>query len=133
MIRIKDARPVTTGLFVTSDRTDENYRKGGIIMTDVTGYCPYQTVFRVGPFVKDVKEGQIVKLNLSRYVKMKYSEDDLRSEMPTKNDIKAFVPTVEIDGKEYLHIQESDVVLVVTDWEDVDEPKIEVMTPTIIM
>lgn len=133
MLRIKEARPVTAGLFVTSDSVDEKYSKGGIIMVDESGYKPYQKVFRTGPFVNDVKEGDMVKISFARYRRAKYGEDDIRSEMPTKNEVKYFIPTVEINGVEYLHIQESDVVMVITDWDEVeDTPKIEVVAPKIV-
>ena len=134
MIKIKDARPLYTGLFVTSDRYDDGDFGSGIVAYGESGDIkPYQKVFRVGPYVKNVKEGDYVKINFARYIKRKYTEDDLRSEMPTKNDVQLFIPEVEIDGVKYFHIDENDAVMVITDWEEVEIPKIQVMTPKIIL
>lgn len=133
MLKIKDARPLYTGIFVTKNEyTDEDF-KNGIVTYNEVGANPYQTVFRCGPFVKYVKEGDFVKINFARYIRKKFTEDDLRSEMPAKNDMRLFVPTVEINGETYWHIDENDILMVITDWEEIDTPKIEVMTPKIIL
>lgn len=135
MLKIKDARPTYTGLFITKDEyTEDDFTNGLVGVSDTIGLVkPYQKVFKIGPFVKNVKEGDLVKVNFSRYVRRKYTEDDLRSEMPTKNDVKLFVPEVEINGVTYYHIDENDVVMIIDDWEEVDTPKIQVMTPKIIL
>lgn len=134
MLKIKDARPVYTGLFVTSDEyTDKDFENGIVLYGDYGKVKPFQKVFKCGPYVKNVKEGDMVKINLGRYVRRKYGEDDLRSEMPTKNDVKLFIPDVEINGVKYYHIEENDVVMVIDDYEQVNTPQIEVMTPKIIM
>ena len=134
MLKIKSARPMYTGLFVTSDEyTDKDFESGIVMYGDTGSVKPYQKVFKVGPFVKNVKEGDMVKINFARYVRRKYNDDDLRSEMPTKNDVQLFIPPVEINGVKYYHIDENDVVMIIDDWEEVDTPKIEIMTPKIIM
>lgn len=134
MLKIKDARPLYTGLFITKDEyTDNDFENGIVLYGDAGKVKPYQRVFKIGPFVKNVKEGDFVKVNFGRYIRKKFTEDDLRSEMPTKNDVQLFVPEVEIDGVKYYHIDENDVVMVITDWEEVDTLKIQVMTPKIIM
>ena len=135
MLKIKDARPTYTGLFITKDEyTEDDFTNGLVGVSDTIGLIkPYQKVFKIGPFVKNVKEGDLVKVNFSRYVRRKYAEDDLRSEMPTKNDVSLFVPEVEINGVTYYHIDENDVVMIIDDWEEVDTPKIQILTPKIIL
>lgn len=133
MLKIKDARPLYTGLFITKDEyTDEDFASGVILYGDAGKIKPYQKVFKCGPYVKNVKEGDLVKVNFARYIRKKYSDDDLRSEMPTKNDVQLFVPEVEIDGVKYLHIDENDAVMVITDWEEVDTPKLTILESKII-
>lgn len=133
MLKIKDARPLYTGLFITKDEyTDDDFASGVILYGDAGKIKPYQKVFKCGPYVKNVKEGDLVKVNFARYIRKKYSDDDLRSDMPTKNDVQLFVPEVEIDGVKYLHIDENDAVMVITDWEEVDTPKLTILESKII-
>ena len=123
-IKIKDATPMLSQIFVTSDRyTEDETTDSGLIIGYKGDMKPYQKVFRIGPYTKLVKVGDIVKINFSRYIKYKYTDDDLRSEMPTKNEkIEKFV-YVELDGKKYLHVDESDVVMIVKegDYEEVED------------
>lgn len=124
MIKIKEAKPLYTGLFVTSDRFDEDQTDKGIIIHYKGEVSPYQKVYKVGPFVKNVNEGDYVKINFARYTKYKYGKDDIQSEMPVKNEKTVFVPEVEIDGVSYFHIEENDVLFVITDYEEVPNSKI---------
>ena len=120
MIKIKDARPLYTGLFVTSDTFKEDQTENGLIVYTKGEISPFQKVFRVGPYVKNVKEGDYVKINFGRYTKMKYGDDDLRSEMPVKNDKVVIIPDVIINGVRYFHIDENDAVMVINDCEEVE-------------
>lgn len=134
MLRINDARPLYTGLFITKDEyTDDDFANGVVLYGESGKVKPYQRVFRCGPYVKNVKEGDLIKVNFARYVRKKYSDEDLRSEMPTKNDIQLFIPEVEINGVKYLHVDENDVIMVITDWDEVETPNIHVMTSKIIL
>ena len=128
MLKIKDAKPLYTGLFVTADKYKEDEAdEYGIIKYFKGDLKEYQKVFRVGPYVKNVKEGDYVKINFGRYTKYKYSENDLRSEMPTKNEKIVVIPDVTINGEKYLHIDENDAIMVITDSEEVDMPGIELL------
>ena len=64
-----------------------------------------------------------MKINLGRYIKYKYTEDDLRNDMPTKNEKQERFIYVDIDGKKYLHIDESDVVMIIneSDYEEIED------------
>ena len=131
MIKINDAKPVYNGVFVTSERFKEDQIENGLIVYYKGEINPFQKVFRVGPFVKNIKEGDYVKINFARYTKYKYGEDDIHSELPVKNEKRVFIPEVRIGGESYFHIEENDIVMVVTDWEETEN--IPVIAPTIII
>ena len=66
-IKIKNATPMLSQIFVTCDRYQEDETNdAGVIIAKKGVMKPYQKVFRIGPYTKLVKEGDIVKLSYAR-------------------------------------------------------------------
>ena len=126
MIRIKDATPTSTGIFVTAEKFTEDQTDNGLIVYQKGDIKPFQKVFRVGPHVNMVKEGDFIKINFARYTKYKYSQDDLRSDMPVQNDKIVAVPEITINGVKYFHIEQNDAVMIIKeeDYEEVPEENV---------
>ena len=138
MLKIKDAYPLYSGLFVTSDRYEnDEFNEHGVIIAQHGEIKPYQKVVKTGPLVRNVKVGDMVKINLGKYAKWMYDKNSLKNDLPearTNTIVDYIIPTVFINGEKYYHIDENDAMMVITDWEEVDEePKILQLESKIIL
>lgn len=74
MLQVKSIRPVYTRLITTANRYTESQKNGVLLdASKLEGrYKEYQTVVKVGSSVREVKEGEVVLIDPSRYMKRKY-------------------------------------------------------------
>lgn len=84
-----------------------------------------QRVLGAGPAVKDVKEGDMVKIDLSRYVKVRHekrqlSRDERFSDVDTEDvATQYYEPKVEtVGGERVLLLYERDVDFIVEEYEE---------------
>lgn len=125
---IKKVRPLFTGVITTAKKYvgEQSARKGGIIIDTrkLDGSLnPYQTVYSVGTTVRDVKEGDVVKINFARYAKAKHTPGAIDEAENKQFDNLSFdyeIPVIIINDIEYLFLQDRDIEYIVTDY-DVDE------------
>lgn len=127
MFKIKKARPLFTGIITTAKKyVGELTTSGGIILdtTKMDGSLnPYQTVISVGSMTKDIKEGDIVKLNFKRYAKANHvpgAIDEAQNKQFDNMSITYEIPMIVLNDEECLFVQSADVEYVVEDYE-VDE------------
>lgn len=127
MFKIKKARPLFTGIITTAKKyVGELTTSGGIILdtTRMDGSLnPYQTVISVGSMTKDIKEGDIVKLNFKRYAKANHvpgAIDEAQNKQFDNMSITYEIPMIVLNDEECLFVQSADVEYVVEDYE-VDE------------
>lgn len=127
MFKIKKARPLFTGIITTAKKyVGELTTSGGIILdtTRMDGSLnPYQTVISVGSMTKDIKEGDIVKLNFKRYAKASHvpgAIDEAQNKQFDNMSITYEIPMIVLNDEECLFVQSADVEYVVEDYE-VDE------------
>lgn len=125
---IKKVRPLFTGVITTAKKFvgDQATMKGSILvdtrkMDGSLNY--YQTVYSVGTSVRDLKEGDVVKINFSRYAKAKHTPGAIDAAANKQFDNLSWdyeIPIIVINDIEYLFIQDRDIEYIVTDY-DVDE------------
>lgn len=136
MLKIKKAKPMFTGIITTANtyEGDQVATKHGVIdPTKVKGTLKeFQTVLAIGPNVRNVKEGDIVVINPKRYAVYKYEENTIKKDFLTNNIIRYDFQFIEIDGKTCLKIEENDIDLILEDFEEVEQPQIEIIKPEII-
>ena len=125
MFTIKKVRPLFTGVVTTARKhVGETTTAGGLIVdtTKMEGTLNnYQIVTAVGTMVKDLKEGDIVKINYKRYAKAKHLPGAIEDNIQSDNMSVVYeIPMINIAGEEYLFIQNNDIEYVVEDYE-VDE------------
>lgn len=141
MIRIKDIKPMYTAVVTTADKYEDDAYIAGSTLIDSSkikrGLKEYQRVVKVGSFVKEVKEGDLVAINPRNYAVRKYAPNSLKGNMDEyTNEIVSYSFNVlEIDGKEHLMIQERDIDFVITDYEEIEEdpePSIIIPAPIIM-
>jgi hypothetical protein len=83
---------------------------------------PYQTVVAVGNAVNNVKVGELVAIDFSRYTKKKYKEGSLKDGVIQENPIESVTyNTLELDGVEHLFLQSNDIMFVIEDYEEIEE------------
>lgn len=126
MFKIKKVRPMFTGIIITAKRyVGDIVTDSGLVMTSkMDGQLNvYQTVVAVGSLIKDIKPGDIVRVNFNRYAKAKHVPGKLDADQNVQADNMTYtyeIPMIPIDGQEYLLIQNNDIEYVVEEFE-VDE------------
>jgi len=124
---IKKIKPMFTGVVTTARRyvSDQRTTKGGLLLdtTKMVGTInPYQFVVSVGSMVKDLKEGDVVKINFKRYAKAKHIPGVIEDNVQSDNmSVTYEIPMVTIDGVDYLFIQNNDIEFIVEEYDGVDE------------
>ena len=121
MIRIKKIKPLFTALVTTMDKYEADViNDGGLIDPSKTkgSLKQFQKVIAVGQNVMQVKVGDLVAINPIRYAEKKHKEGSLKDGIITDNPVITYnIPTIEIDGKECLFLDDRDISYVVEDYD----------------
>lgn len=129
MLNIKKVTPLFTSIITTMDLyKDDSYVPGTNIIDpskEKRGVKEYQKVIAVGSSVREVKVGDIVCINPARYAVVKQ-----RRTPNVAEEIESYSPAitgynfniVQIDGEDYLHLQENDIDLIINEYEEVPDP-----------
>lgn len=119
-MKIKKLKPMFTGIVTTADKYVEDQTSSGLI-TDVKKLKrtlkEYQTVLAVGSSVRDIKVGDMVCINPSRYENRKYKENSMKNDLMENTVVGYNFNVVEIDGKDCLLLDQSDITFVVEEYE----------------
>lgn len=125
MIKVKKIKPLFTSVVTTMDRyTEDVTLESGLIDTTKQqgGIKEYQTVVAVGGSVRDIKVGDLVCINPIRYAVKKHQEGSLKDGVITDNPVIRFdFPTIEMNGKQYLYLQDRDIDFVIEEFEKISE------------
>ena len=116
MFKIKKIHPMFTGVVTTATRFvgDQHYKTESGILYDtrkMDGMMnPLQRVVSVGNMVKDLKEGDIVCIDFSRYAIPDHRPGKIENNVETDQlGYKYSFPVVNIDGQECLFLQNNDI------------------------
>jgi co-chaperonin GroES (HSP10) len=126
MINIKKIKPLFTSIITTMDVYEEDVKtEGGVL--DATkrqgGLKEYQTVVAVGSSVRDIKEGDLVCINPTRFAVRKHQADSLKNGVVTDNPITTYnFNVVVMNDTRYLLLQDRDIDFVIEDWEPSTKP-----------
>lgn len=124
---IKKVKPMFNGLITTMNRYDNNVKINNTNLVDsrkVNAVKEYQTVIAIGPMVRGIEVGDVVFVNPSRYAVMKHKQGSLQDGVIQDNPVVGYnFDIVEIDGEEYLYLQDSDIKFV-AEIEEFDEDPI---------
>lgn len=142
-LKIKKIKPMFTGLVTTMDKyEDYHMTAGGVIDgTKVVGAIKeFQTVIAVGNQVRDIKVGDVVCVNPTRFSVMEHKAGSLKNGVIGDNKRIGYkFDVITLDDKDCLLLQDRDIDYIVEDWEEVeievsDKPKIITDTkPKIIL
>jgi hypothetical protein len=129
MIMIKKVKPLFTALITTMDRYDhDEISLSGIINVNRQqgGLKEYQTVLAVGSSVRDIKVGDLVCINPTRFAVKKHKEGSLKDGVITDNPVTTYnFDVIEMDGKQCLLLQDRDIDFIVEEYEETPDPVIK--------
>jgi hypothetical protein len=129
MLKINSIRPLFTALITTMDKYEQDtIDTNGLIDTSKQqgSLKEYQTVLAIGDSVRNIKVGDLVCINPSRYAVKKYEKGSLKDNVITENPTISYnFETVEMGGKQCLLLQDRDINFVIEDFEEVPETLIE--------
>jgi co-chaperonin GroES (HSP10) len=113
-----------TTVITTCDVFSEDDVKNTLIDSDsMLGQPkPYQTVVAVGNAVHDVKVGDVVAIDFSKYARTKHKEGSLKDGVIQDNPVVSYeFNSIVIDNKEHLFLHTNDILFVIEDYEEVEE------------
>lgn len=127
MLKVKKIRPMFTSLITTMDRYKNDVRTVGGLL-DVTkqqgGLKEYQRVLAVGSTVRDIKVGDLVCVNPSRFAVKKHQEGTLKDGIVSDNPVIRYnFDVVEMDGEQCLLLQDRDIEFIIEEYEEVADPE----------
>lgn len=132
MLKVKSIKPLFTGVLTTANKYETTSTKNGIIISakQTEGQIKeYQTVVKVGSSVREIKPGDIVLINPSRYLRKKFDENSIRDDFDKNPTIEINIPTVVINDKEYFLIEDRDVAYIIDDCEEIPDTKPSIIMP----
>lgn len=133
MLKVKKIKPMFTALITTMDKYEHDMMlEAGLI--DVTkregSLKEYQRVLAVGNSVRDIKVGDLVWVNPTRFGVKKYQEGSLKDGVVTDNPIITYnFVVVEMDGKQCLLLQDRDIDFIIEEWEEIPDTQPQVYVP----
>lgn len=139
MIKVKKIKPMFTALITTMDLYKEDGKtKGGLIDTakQKGTVKEYQKVVAVGGSVREIKEGDLVCIDPTRFAVRKNPDNSIKNDIEGGNPILEYrFDIVEMDGEKYLLLQDRDIQFIISDYEEVEEPKTSnvIQPPAIIV
>ena len=115
-----------TALITTMDKYEHDERTAGGLL-DVTkqqgGLKEYQRVLAIGSSVRDIKVGDLVCVNPTRFAVKQHKAGSLKDGVVTDNPtIKYNFDVVEMDGRQCLLLQDRDIDFIIEEYEEVPDP-----------
>ena len=125
MLKIKKITPMFDAIVTTMDKWEEDVKlNNGLIDTSKTQGTlkEYQKVLAVGTLVRDIKVGDLVWINPTRYGVKKHQEGSLKDGVIKDNPIVTYnFNVLEIDGKQCLLLQTRDIDFIINEYEEIEE------------
>ena len=132
MIKIKKIKPMFTALVTTMNKYEEDTIVGGLINPSKGkgSLMEYQTVLSVGSSVKDIKVGDLVCINPSRFAIKKHKEGSLKDGVITDNPVITYnFDIVEMDGQQCLLLQDRDIDFIIEEYEEITDKSSNIIQP----
>jgi co-chaperonin GroES (HSP10) len=86
---------------------------------------PYQTVVAVGNAVHDIKVGDVVAIDFTKYARTKHKEGSLKDGVIQDNPVVSYeFNSIVIDDKEHLFLHTNDILFVIEDFEEVEDSQL---------
>lgn len=120
---LKKIKPLFTSVVTTMDKYEDDVIVNGLVNQTAGTLKEYQKVIAIGSSVRDIKVGDLVSINPSRYAVRRYEDGSLKDGVISQNPVTSYnFHTIEMDHKEYLLLQDRDIDFVIEEWEE-EKPK----------
>lgn len=139
MIKVKKIKPLFTALITTMNlyEEDEVTASGLIDSSKQKGTVKeYQKVVAVGDSVRGIKVGDLVCIDATRFAVRKHKDNSIKTDIEGGNPVLEYrFDIVEMDGKNYMLLQDRDIQFIIEEYDEVEKPKQSnlVQSPTIIV
>lgn len=112
-------------LVTTKDEyTEDDVKKGGLMIKNVGSLKEYQKVVAVGPMVRGIQVGDLVCINPKRYAQYKHKPGSLKDGVITDNPVVSYnFNVIELDHISHLLLTDQDIDFVIEEWNDEKEPE----------
>lgn len=112
-------------LVTTKDEyTEDDVKKGGLMIKTVGSLKEYQKVVAVGPMVRGIQVGDLVCINPKRYAQYKHKPGSLKDGVITDNPVVSYnFNVIELDHVSHLLLTDQDIDFVIEEWNDEKEPE----------
>lgn len=120
-IRVLKATPMFNGVITTCHQWEFDGESDGLIDTAKSQGIvkPHQTVVATGSAARSVKVGDLVIIDPTRFVKMRYNEDSLKNNVVKENEIAGFdFPIININDEPHMLLTENDISYIVNEFEE---------------
>ena len=131
MKKLISVKPMFNRLITTMDCYEKDQLVNGIIDTSKAkgSLKEYQTVVAVGTTVRNIKVGDVVAINPTRYMVTKHENKSLKNGIIGDNMKVGYkFNTITINDKEHLMLYDQDIDFIITESEEIEDPT----GPTII-
>ena len=119
---VKKIKPLFNYIITTMDKYQSDGKIGDLIVKQRGTLKEYQKVVAVGNSVREIKEGDVVMIDPTRYAVMKHEKGSLKDGIVEDNPVMSYnFKTVEMDGVEYLLLYDSDIKYIIEDYTEDDE------------
>lgn len=126
-------KPMFTALVTTMDKYEHDVMtNGGLIDTTKRqgSIKEYQTVLAIGSSVRDIKVGDLVCINPTRFAVKQHREGSLKDGVIGDNPIiKYNFDVIEMDGKQCLLLQDRDIDFIIDEYEEVPDTAPSLLMP----
>ena len=125
MLNIIKIRPMANYLVTTKDEyTEDDVKRGGLMIKTVGSLKEYQKVVAVGPMVRGIQVGDLVCINPRRYAQYKHKPGSLKDGVITDNPVVSYnFNVIELDHISHLLLTDQDIDFVIEEWNDEKEPE----------
>ena len=112
-------------LVTTKDEyTEDDVKRGGLMIKTVGSLKEYQKVVAVGPMVRGIQVGDLVCINPKRYAQYKHKPGSLKDGVITDNPVVSYnFNVIELDHVSHLLLTDQDIDFVIEEWNDEKEPE----------
>lgn len=131
MKKLISIKPMFNKIVTTMDCYENDIVVNGVIDTDKTkgSLKEYQTIVAVGSSVREIKVGDIVCINPTRYAVMQHKDGSMKNGIIQDNMRVGYkFNTVNLNGKEHLMLYDQDIDFVVEKYEEVEESGPSIIT-----
>jgi hypothetical protein len=120
-IKIKKIKPPFTTVITTLNIYEEDLIVDGVVRVPKGSLKRYQTVVAIGPNVRDVKEGDLVLLNVQNYARQKYRNNSIKEDISEMEEEVVYdIPKLFIGDTVYGKFQERDMDGVIEEYEEIE-------------